>query len=69
MAKKSDKTKREIHYSVMTEYWKDKSTGLWMMYSKKFDISSYGKTYIQARNMFDFQITQILLYTMKKKKK
>lgn len=69
MAKKSDKIKREVHYSVMAEHWKDKKTGAYMIYSKKFDICGYGKTKNEARIMFEFQITDILLLTKPKKKK
>lgn len=43
-----------------TKSWKDKATGYWMLYSKKFCISAYGKTKKEAREMFVVQVGEIL---------
>ena len=48
--------------------WKDKSTGFWMIYSKEFEISAYGKTRLQAREMFVEQVYEFLKMTKPKKK-
>jgi len=40
--------------NIEVKFWKDNKTGSWLMYSKKFGISSYGKTKKQAREMFEF---------------
>ena len=48
--------------------WKDKNK-TWLMYSKKFGISAYGKTRKQAREMFVVQVYDFIKSTMPKKKK
>ncbi len=55
-----------INYKVKVKWTKDKATRCWIIYSKKFEISAYGKTKKEARIMFDHQITQILLFTKTK---
>lgn len=41
-----------IHLPIKVKVWKEKATGNWLMYSKKFNIASYGKTKKEARKMF-----------------
>ena len=58
---------KKINYSINVKCWKDHTTGSWIIYSKKFDISAYGETKSKAKKMFDFTITEILSYTKPKK--
>lgn len=62
-------TKKAMNYEypIKVKQWKDKQTGCWLMYSKKFDISSYGKTKKEAKGMFNIVLTEILLSSKPKK--
>ena len=57
----------KLIYSIKIKTFQDKNTGQWIMYSKKFEISSYGKTIEQANDMFEEIVTDILLSTKPKK--
>lgn len=56
-----------LNIPIRVKFWKDKATGSWIIYSKKFCISAYGKTKRQAKEMFDDTIREILLSTKPKK--
>lgn len=43
---------RKIGFKIKVKCWKDKATGHWVMYSKKFDLSAYGETKKEAKEMF-----------------
>jgi hypothetical protein len=60
---------KKINIEIKVKCWKNKKTGSWIIYSKKFDISSYGMTKEKAKKMFDFTIKEILLDTKPKIKK
>lgn len=55
-----------INFKINVRCWKDKKADCWIIYSKKFDISAYGKTKEKAKKMFDFSIAEILKYTLRK---
>jgi len=59
----------QLEIKLKVKCWKDKQTGSWIFYSKKYCISSYGKTKKEAREMFDFVVKDILLHTKPKKVK
>jgi hypothetical protein len=50
-----------IHYGVKAKVNWDKESETWTVYSRQFNISSYGRTMKQAKIMFQSQITDILL--------
>lgn len=52
-----------IAYKIKVKVWKDKATGHWLMYSKKFDLSAYGKTKEEAEEMFLETVETILAQT------
>jgi hypothetical protein len=52
-----------VSIPLKVECWKE-SNGTWMIYSKKFDISGYGKTRVRAMDMFQSQIEDILERSM-----
>lgn len=57
---------KKINIEIKVKCWKDKKTGSWIIYSKKFDISAYGNTKEKAKEMFDFTIKDILFSTKPK---
>ncbi len=59
---------KTIKIPLKVKYSKDKKTGSWVIYSKKFEVSSYGKTKKKAKEMFVHTIEEILLITKPKKK-
>lgn len=59
----------QLKIKLKVKCWKDKQTGSWMMYSKKYCISSYGMTKKKAKKMFDITVKDILLSTKPKKVK
>jgi len=61
-----DKATEFVKVPIKVKCWKDKATGSWIMYSQRLEISSYGRTKKQAREMFVFSVTEILLLTKKK---
>ena len=50
----------EINFKIKVKCWKDKATGHQMIYSKKFDISAYGETKAEAKEMFLETVASIL---------
>lgn len=50
-----------ITYLFKVDIFQDKDTGHWVIYSERFEISSYGKTVKEAQGMFEDIITDILL--------
>ncbi len=40
---------KTIKIPLKVKYSKDKKTGSWVIYSKKFEVSSYGKTKKKAK--------------------
>ena len=52
-----------IKISIKAKHWKQKG-GIWVAYSKKFQISGYGRTKKRATKMFDFVVKDILSHTM-----
>lgn len=46
--------------------YKDKETGLWLIYSNKYAVSAYGRTKNQARLVFQIQIRDIVMSTKPK---
>ena len=57
---------KKINIEIKVRCWKDKLTGSWLIYSKKYDISSYGETKAKARSMFNVIIAECLMYTKRK---
>lgn len=55
-----------IHYGVKAKVNWDKESETWTVYSRQFNISSYGRTMKQAKIMFQSQITDILLNNLNK---
>lgn len=53
-----------ITYPFKVDIFQDKDTGHWVIYSERFEISSYGKTVKEAQGMFEDIITDILLRSM-----
>lgn len=49
--------------TIPTRSWIDKATNLHIVYSKKYDISAYGRTKKQTERMFMITVRGILLYT------
>jgi hypothetical protein len=54
-----------VNVPFILKTWKDKKTGMWLTYSKKFDISAYGKTRKDARDMFVSQVYEFLKLTQR----
>ena len=52
-----------INIQIKVKRWKQKG-GIWLVYSKKFQISGYGRTKKRATEMFDFVVKDILSHTM-----
>ena len=52
-----------INIPIKVKRWKQKG-GIWLVYSKKFQISGYGKTKKRAMDMFKFVVKDILSHTM-----
>lgn len=48
-----NKVTLDFNFKIKTTQWKDKKTGCWIIYSKKYGISSYGVTKKQALEMFN----------------
>lgn len=46
--------------TLKTRSWKDKVTGSWIVYSKQYDISGYGKTKSEAEKMISIIVHDIL---------
>jgi len=59
----------EINFKIKTRCSYHKITNSWVIYSKKYDVSAYGRTKDKARRMFDYTIQEILLSTKPKYKK
>ena len=57
-----------INIPIKVKRWKQKG-GIWLVYSKKFQISGYGKTKKRAMEMFEFCVKDILTHTMSKMQK
>ena len=57
--------KIDIKYKI----WWDKPSECYLLYCKKYKISSYGKTKKKAKIMFKYVILDILKYTRPKIKK
>lgn len=56
----------KIHnFKINIRCWKDKQTGQWLVYSKKYDLSAYGKTKAKALKMFNHSIIDILKDSLK----
>lgn len=60
-------TELKIKIKVKTVW--DHLTECYVMYSKKYCISGYGRTKKKAKEMFTFCVLDILEYTKPKKKK
>ncbi|MEK6829723.1 MAG: hypothetical protein AABY15_06405 [Nanoarchaeota archaeon] len=56
----------KINFEIKVKVWKDKATNCWIYYSKKYDVSAYGKTKAQAKKMFLIVVSDILIYTKPK---
>lgn len=52
---------KKIKFEIKVRCWKDKLTGSWLIYSKKYDITSTGET--KARQMFNIILSEILIHT------
>jgi|CXWL01.1.fsa_nt_gi hypothetical protein len=52
-----------INIPIKVKRWKQKR-GAWLVYSKKYQISGYGKTRKRAMEMFEFVVKDILSHTM-----
>lgn len=59
----------KLKIKIKVKCYKDKATGSWVMYSKKYCISSYGMTKKKAKKMFDITVKDILLSIKPKKVK
>lgn len=58
-----------IRVTIPVRHWIDKATKYHIVYSKKYDISAYGKTKKKAIEMFNFTVLEILNHTKPKKNK
>ena len=56
----------KIKFDIKVKAWKEEDS--YIVYSKKYDISGYGKTKKRAVKMFNFEIDSILMYTKSNKK-
>lgn len=54
--------------NIKYKYWWGKKAKCWIMYAKKYDMSSYGKTKKKAKLMFKENIKAILRWTDPKNK-
>lgn len=50
-----------ILFKIPAKLVKDKN-GTWTIYNKKYNISGYGKTKKEAREMFNFCVNDILTF-------
>ena len=55
-------------FRIRVRQWKDKATGCWMIYSKKYEICAYGETKADAREMFNVVVSEIIKATLPNKK-
>ena len=51
---------------IKAKKFKDKATDHWIIYSEEFNISAYGVTIKQARDMFVFIVKDILKRSVQK---
>ncbi len=58
---------QKINITIKVKCLKDKKTGAWIIYSKKFEVSAYGQTKKKAKEMFVNTICGILTLTKSKK--
>lgn len=51
-----------MNYSlkIKVREWFDKKAKCWLIYSKKYEITGYGKTKKKSRKMFDTMLNNIL---------
>lgn len=56
-------TMQKINYTIKVRCWKDKQTKSWLIYSRKFKISAYGKTKAKAKEMFKIILEDIIIST------
>lgn len=54
--------KHNLQINISVKF--DKPTESFIVYSKKYDISGYGKTLEQALEMFDFTVKESILSTL-----
>ena len=54
-------------FKIRVRSWKDKQTRRWLLYSKKYEISAYGCTKVEAKEMFNLLVSEYLLKTKPKK--
>lgn len=52
-----------VNIPVKVKCWKNKS-GIWIMHSKRYDISSYGSTKKRAKKMLLWTVKNILEHSM-----
>ena len=57
-----------INIPIKVKRWKQKG-GIWLVYSKKYQLSGYGKTKKRAMEMFEFVVKDILVYSMSEQQK
>jgi len=57
------KKKGKIKVEFDVEIWKDKSSKSYIVYSKKYDISGYGRTIERAKKTFEFNVKEYLKHT------
>lgn len=55
-----------VNFKIKIRCWKDKQTDLWLLYSKKYDISAYGRTKEKANKMFEVIVNDIIVSTKPK---
>lgn len=51
-----------INYKINVKAKKDKKSNCWIIYSKKIDVTGYGRTKKEARDMFIFTLEAILTH-------
>jgi hypothetical protein len=59
---------KKFNFKIKVKSWIKKETGAYIIYSKKFDLSAYGKTRKEAKLMLNEMISDIILSTKTKKK-
>lgn len=58
-----------LSIKIDVELWHDKESDCFICYSKKYDISGYGKTRERATSMFSFCVKEILVHSKPKRTK
>jgi len=54
---------KTVNIPIKVRVWKDKQTKTFLVSSKKYDVTGYGKTRKRALRMFEFSVKEILTHT------